>query len=239
LQAATATAQWTNDDSDQDGLLNSLEVLAGTNPDDPDSDRDGLDDGPEVNTWKTNPLNPDTDGDTLFDGLEVDRGLNPLKRDTDGDGLDDANDPDPLNPPTRTPIVILTFTSRPPTLTPTHTPTPTQQIIYVDLNLSISNGRAASVPGTPTSYSIVVTNRGPFTANNVQVSAVLPPALTNGTWSCARHPIHAAKRPAVRATSTPGWTWRGSQATITVNAQIPASASGQVALSAQASAARG
>jgi len=45
----------------------------------------------------------------------VQRGLNPLKRDTDGDGLDDNIDPDPLNPPTRTPIVILTLLQgRPP-----------------------------------------------------------------------------------------------------------------------------
>lgn len=229
-QAATATALWAIDDDDRDGLANNLELLAGTNPDDPDTDRDDLDDGAEVNTWQTNPLNPDTDGDTLLDGFEVDRGFNPLKRDTDGDGLDDANDPDPLNPPTRTPIVILTFTPLPPT------PTPTQQIRYVDLNVSISNGRASSIPGTTTYYSIVVNNRGPIVANNVQVVAVLPPALVNGNWTCAAASNSRCLTPnGIGNVNARLDLAAGSQATITLNAQIPASASGQVALNVQVS----
>jgi uncharacterized repeat protein (TIGR01451 family) len=234
LQAATATALWANDDDDQDGLSNSLEILAGTSLNDPDTDRDGLDDGPEVNTWKTNPLNPDTDGDTLTDGVEVQRGLNPLKRDTDGDGLDDAIDPDPLNPPTRTPIVILTFTPKPPTLTPT------QQIQYVDLNVSISNGRPASVPGTTTSYSIVVINRGPMTANNVQVTSVLPPTLTNGTWTCAASVNSRCQTPnGIGNVNARLDLPVGGQSNITINAQIPASANGQIALTALATQAPG
>lgn len=233
-QAATATAYWATADDDSDGLANNLEALAGTKPDDPDTDRDGLEDGQEVNTWKTDPLNPDTDGDTLLDGLEVDRGTNPLKRDTDGDGLDDAIDPDPVNPPTRTPVVIHTFTPRPPTLTPT------PQVFTVDLNVSISNGRAASIPGTATSYTIVVNNRGPSPANNITVTAVMPPTLINSTWACAAASNSRCQTPNgtgnvnARLDLAPG-----SQATITVNAQIPAGATGQVALSVQATQAAG
>jgi uncharacterized repeat protein (TIGR01451 family) len=228
-QAATATAAWAIADDDRDGLANNLEILAGTRPDDPDSDRDGLQDGAEVNTWKTAPLNPDTDGDTLLDGREVERGTNPLKRDTDGDGLDDAIDPDPLNPPTRTPVVIQTFTPRPPTLTPT------SPVVIVDLNVSISNGRAASIPGTATAYTIVINNRGPSPANNTQVTAVMPPALVNSVWVCAAASNSRCQTPNgsgnvnARVDLAPG-----SQATITVNAQIPPGATGQVSLSVQA-----
>lgn len=227
-QAATATAFWATADDDGDGLANNLEVLAGTKPNDPDTDRDGLDDGPEVNTWKTNPLNPDTDGDTLFDGLEVDLGTNPLKRDTDGDGLDDNIDPDPINPPTRTPVVIHTFTPRPPTITPT------PQVFTVDLNVSISNGQAASVPGTAVSYTIIVSNRGPSPANNAQVTAVMPPALTNTTWVCAAASNSRCQTPnGVGNVNARLDLAAGSQATLTVNALIPAGATGQVALSVQ------
>lgn len=46
-----------------------------------DSDKDGLSDFDEVNIHKTNPNNPDTDGDGLNDGAEVKLGFNPLLRD--------------------------------------------------------------------------------------------------------------------------------------------------------------
>lgn len=67
-----------------------LEIEDSTNPDDPDSDDDGLLDGQEVLTLHTNPLSVDTDGDQLLDGLEVNTThTDPLKADTDGDGLSD------------------------------------------------------------------------------------------------------------------------------------------------------
>ena len=92
-----------NADSDRDGLLDGQEVLqTGTNPLVPDSDGDGLTDGDEV-ARKTNPLNADTDGDGSRDGDEVRNGTDPLKQDTDGDGLLDSQEvaggcPNPLNP---------------------------------------------------------------------------------------------------------------------------------------------
>ena len=42
-----------------------------------DTDNDGIIDGIEVNTG-TDPLNFDTDGDSVSDGLERELGLNPL-----------------------------------------------------------------------------------------------------------------------------------------------------------------
>jgi Bacterial TSP3 repeat/Thrombospondin type 3 repeat len=55
-------------DTDGDGLSDEDEDSYGTNPNDADSDDDGLNDGPEVNTHNTDPTNPDTDFDNVSDG---------------------------------------------------------------------------------------------------------------------------------------------------------------------------
>jgi serine/threonine protein kinase/predicted component of type VI protein secretion system len=95
----TATAE---SDVDGDGLNYATEIKLGTDPNNPDTDGDGLTDREEVQVWQTNPLNRDTDGDTLTDGDEVRLGLNPLNRDTDGDGIPDNVDVNPLALPTAT-----------------------------------------------------------------------------------------------------------------------------------------
>jgi hypothetical protein len=64
-------------DPDQDGLTNLQEQQLGTDPNNPDTDADGLTDGQEVTIYKTDPLNPDTDGDGFLDGAEVKAGYNP------------------------------------------------------------------------------------------------------------------------------------------------------------------
>ena len=46
----------------------------GTDPNNPDTDGDGLSDGEEINTYNTDPNNPDTDGDGLSDGEEANLG---------------------------------------------------------------------------------------------------------------------------------------------------------------------
>ncbi|RYC10860.1 Ig-like domain-containing protein [Nocardioides zhouii] len=80
-------------DPDGDGLPTGQEGPIGTNPNDPDSDDDGLSDGAEVNVHGTDPLNPDTDGDGLLDGAEVNtHGTDPLDADTDNDGLTDGQE---------------------------------------------------------------------------------------------------------------------------------------------------
>lgn len=121
--AITAIAEG---DDDGDGLSNVKETFIGTDPNNPDTDGDGLSDGAEVNQWgtlptnqdsdgdtlkdgqevnelQTSPINADTDGDSLNDGIEVAGGSNPLKIDTDGDGLADNQDSDPVNTSTPTP----------------------------------------------------------------------------------------------------------------------------------------
>ncbi len=65
-------------DADKDGLTDALEVLLGADPNDVDSDDDGLLDGDEANPAddhdgdnKRNIVDADSDGDGLFDGTEV------------------------------------------------------------------------------------------------------------------------------------------------------------------------
>ena len=108
-------------DSDKDGLSDAMETKIGTNPKNPDSDGDGLNDGEEflgkdqastklVSTKKSDPKDPcdpistgltcDPDGDGLTNAQEATLGSNPTNPDTDGDGVKDGADNCPLDPGT-------------------------------------------------------------------------------------------------------------------------------------------
>ena len=67
-------------DDDNDGLYEDEEIALGTDPNDPDSDDDGLNDGDEVNIHGTDPLDENTDGDCFDDGVEIEQGTDPLKK---------------------------------------------------------------------------------------------------------------------------------------------------------------
>jgi len=79
---ATGTIAVATQDSDSDGLTDAEEKILGTNPNNPDTDGDGLIDRAEVNIYHTDPLNPDTDGDGFKDGQEVINGYDPLRSGT-------------------------------------------------------------------------------------------------------------------------------------------------------------
>ena len=82
-----------SDDDDMDGLTNGQEKKLGTDMKAPDTDKDALKDGDDVNTHKTDPLKADTDGDGLNDGDELMKyKTDPVKADTDGDGLNDGDE---------------------------------------------------------------------------------------------------------------------------------------------------
>lgn len=70
-------------DDDNDGLSNYLETLLGTDPNNPDTDGDGLTDWDEIYIYETDPLKYDTDGDEISDGDEV---LYVYVRDMDSEG---------------------------------------------------------------------------------------------------------------------------------------------------------
>jgi hypothetical protein len=86
----------TENDWDQDGCRDIDE--------DNDDDNDGLADILETSQYGTDPNNPDTDGDGLNDSWEIMNGLDPLKAeqeetisDRDGDGVPDEDDKFPDN----------------------------------------------------------------------------------------------------------------------------------------------
>ena len=65
------------DDQDRDGIKDADEIVKGLNPNEFDSDFDGLSDKLEIEKYKTDPLKKDTDGDGFGDGVEVLNGYNP------------------------------------------------------------------------------------------------------------------------------------------------------------------
>lgn len=79
-----------NTDDDLDGLVTGQEVAVGTDPNNPDTDGDGIEDGVEVGSDFNNPLDEDNDG--VIDALDS----NIL--DTDNDGVNDQQDPANDNP---------------------------------------------------------------------------------------------------------------------------------------------
>ena len=92
-------------DSDGDGLPDALEEAVGTDPNNADSDGDGVSDGEEVGGEPGNPA--DSDGDGTIDARDPDNG-NPCipdmnssacqeSPDSDGDGIPDARDLDDDN----------------------------------------------------------------------------------------------------------------------------------------------
>gem|GEM_PF-2243731 len=114
------TFPWT-EDPDWDGLTTYVEFYVHhTNPKQPDTDGDGMNDGWEilygfpalVNNLKAGPANQhpdaDPDGDGLTNAEEEQLGTNPNNADTDGDGVNDGvenaqgsnpNDPNDSTPP--------------------------------------------------------------------------------------------------------------------------------------------
>ena len=104
-------------DSDRDGLSNGQELELGTDPQNPDSDGDGIIDGADVGDSPGEPLacvtdadcpstpciagrcevdvpRADSDQDGLLDDDEYVLGTDPYNADTDGDGIIDSQDED-------------------------------------------------------------------------------------------------------------------------------------------------
>jgi hypothetical protein len=85
------------EDPDGDGLATADEYRIGTDPWDPDSNDDGVDDGASAGSG-IDPTSADSDGDGLANAAEDQLGTDPLNPDTDGDGIGDGSDAYPLDP---------------------------------------------------------------------------------------------------------------------------------------------
>lgn len=92
-----------NCDADGDGLSNAQEASVGTNPNNPDSDGDGVRDGedncptvPGKDKGCPENAEPDSDRDGLTDAEEKKIGTDPNNPDTDGDSVGDKEDHCPL-----------------------------------------------------------------------------------------------------------------------------------------------
>ena len=92
-------------DDDEDGVLNFLEEMYHTDPQNPDTDGDGLTDYEEMAVTGTDPTLADTDGNGTSDGEEDLDGdgltnsqelheynTNPIAIDSDGDGISDGEE---------------------------------------------------------------------------------------------------------------------------------------------------
>jgi len=107
------SSMWLSGDSDGDGLLDSVETdtgifvdenNTGTDPNDPDTEGDDVDDGTEV-ALEMDPFSNDTDSDLLLDPEELKFHADPNLPDTDLDGRSDGDEvhlcgTDPVNPDT-------------------------------------------------------------------------------------------------------------------------------------------
>jgi predicted component of type VI protein secretion system len=201
--AAAATAAIIGD-RDNDGLSDTQEGIIGTDPDNPDTDSDGLLDGEEVLTWGTEPLIRDTDTDILLDGDEVHTyGTNPTNPDTDGDGIPDgieiAMGTDPLNPldppasptpttsaPTATYTVIVATetatSSTTPTSTPSSTPTDTPTTVPTETSTPTSTPSVTPSP-TPTVSPTLTPTAVPTPLPDCSLDApVIDGIVTEAEW---------------------------------------------------------
>lgn len=190
-------------DTDQDGIPDDIEVLLGLNPNNPDSNGNGVWDGDEDfdgdglrNSWEIlwgyNPMladsnstdTPDGERDQDTDGLtnlqEQAAGTNPTVADTDGDGWNDETEltagSDPLNPNSKP---KLFFVSTPGAALAVPVIPDTEASDFLQIGAVVARPAAAlAVPVLPTASAQLELARGTVVARPAAALAipVLPPA---------------------------------------------------------------
>lgn len=176
-------------DADNDGLNDDAEEALGTDPQNPDTDGDGILDGQEVNVDATDPLDDcdslggtalpdsDCDNDGLTNAEEMDLGTNPELADTDQDGLTDGEEV--LGEDDSTTPLIPEGLSDPldpcdPTISENCNAAPT------DLEVLKSANRAAALPNDEVIFTVTVRNIGENPAINISVQDETVLVPTNG-----------------------------------------------------------
>ena len=201
---ADGTTQIPFNDNDNDGLTNEQEGTLGTDPNNRDTDGDGIEDGLEVNTYQTDPLKQDTDDDSLTDSQELfNLRTSPTNPDTDGDGIPDAVDEAPLQIATATLDLAATqaageqgnadstqtaeagvalTTEAQVTPTPTLTPTPILPSLTINDPVPIAEGNVNGLTVQTFSISLSVPNPGPDTVT-VNYAVVADTAQDNDDYT--------------------------------------------------------
>jgi len=177
-------------DSDGDGLPDALEATTCTDPNNPDTDNDGIQDGVEdanangvVDAAETDPCNADTDEDEMPDGWEVQYGLDPLTNDAggdlDGDGITNLEEYNQGTDPTvASPTVTISadpetiYEGQSSTLTWSSTDTDSCEI-QPEIgggNPLPSNGSETVSPTATTTYTITATGSGGTAFDSVMVT---------------------------------------------------------------------
>ena len=99
-----------------------------------------------------------------------------------------------------------------------------------DLSITKTDGSATYVPGTSTTYTIVVTNNGPSSVTSASVIDSLPASISSATWTClASAGGFCAASSGTGNINTTVNLAPNATATFTVIAQISASATGNLA----------
>ncbi len=103
-----------------------------------------------------------------------------------------------------------------------------------------SDGKASAAPGTPTAYTVVVSNNGPSTAVGAAVHDVMPAELTSDAWTAVASPgSSVAASSGTGDIDTTVTLLPGGTATFTVNGNIDPSATGTLTNTAAAAAPSG
>lgn len=111
-----------------------------------------------------------------------------------------------------------------------NTATDTDQIrINADLSITKTNNVNTLVPGTPTTYTIVVRNSGPSAVVGAEVTDIMPTNLVIASWTCAASAgsVCAVPNGTVNITTTVNLL-PGGTATFTVNTTVASNATGTV-----------
>lgn len=128
-------------------------------------------------------------------------------------------------------VNTATVTAPPGVTDPTpgnNTATDTDAPVTADLSITKTNGTTTYVPGSITTYTIVVTNNGPDEVLEKSVTDILPPEITSANWSVtytggAAGPVSGTNNINVQIDFP-----AGSSATFTLNAQISPTATGNI-----------
>ena len=96
-----------------------------------------------------------------------------------------------------------------------------------DLAITKTDGVTSVTPGSPVTYTLVVSNNGPFAVNGATVSDTVPPEITGVTWSCVASAGNSCPASGVGDIATSAvYLMTGGTATFTVQGTLSIGATG-------------